>query len=181
MKDTLYYQNKLRCILSNEFTGQPDVDNETLIEFGYDAVEQGEYRRAFHLFSIGFRLQGNDPDLLNGMGITLCEMGKLKFSKNILLAAERKYPNHAITLANLAGVYWEECDYDRAIYFYTRALKCDPALIEVHFNIINLYYEKGDLFMAYISCLNLLTIDPDNEQAQELRDDIILNLGISLF
>jgi hypothetical protein len=32
--------------------------------------------------------------------------------------------------------------------------------------------------MAYIACLNLLKIEPDNPQALELRDDIIIKPGI---
>ena len=54
-------------------------------------------------------------------------------------------------------------------------------MLETHFNLINLYYEQGHLFTAYIACQNLLDIYPDNIQAKETMDDIILDMGISVF
>jgi hypothetical protein len=35
--------------------------------------------------------------------------------------------------------------------------------------------------MAYIACLDLLKIYPENIQAKEIRDDIMMDMGISIF
>ncbi len=180
MKDIKTYKEKIKRILTSEELTEFNKDTSSLIDFGYEYVELGDYKRAFKLFSLGARLNGSDPDILNGLGISLCEMGKFRASRLILEKALELYPDDSITLANLAGVCWEEYDIDMAIYYYTKSLEVDPSIQETHFNLINVYYEQGDLFMAYISCLNLLKIFPGNESAIELRDDILLNLGLSV-
>lgn len=181
MKDIKRYNERLKKILTTEELSIFRKDRYSLIDFGYEYVDIGQYRKAFELFSIGVKLNGTDPDILNGIGISLCELGRFKSSVAILEKAVLAYPDDAIILANLAGVYWEICAYEKAIYYYNRSLALDPEIGETHMNIINLYYEMGDLFMAYISCLNYLKIAPEDRQALELRDDIILNLGISMF
>jgi len=180
MKDIKRYNDRIKRLLTTEEFREYKKDASSLIDFGYDYIEIGDFKRAFKLFSMGARVNGSDPDILNGLGIVLCELGRLKASRAILEKAVTLYPDDSITLANLAGVYWEEGDFDHALFFYARALKTDPSILETHFNLINLHYEQGDLFMAYIACMNLIELHPDNQQAIEMRDDIILNLGLTL-
>jgi Tfp pilus assembly protein PilF len=180
IKDNKRYNEKLKRILTNEELNIFKLDKYSLIDFGYDCVDVGEYKKAFQLFSIGMKLNGYDPDILNGLGIALCELGRLKASTHILKKAVTLYPNDAITLANLAGVYWEMMEFEKAIFYYNKSLTTDPSIDETHFNLINLYYETGDLFMAYIICLNFLNIKPGDKEAIELRDELILNMGITI-
>jgi len=180
MKDIKRYNDRIKRLLTTEEFREYKKDTSSLIDFGYDYIEIGDFKRAFKLFSMGARVNGSDPDILNGLGIVLCELGRLKASRAILEKAVTLYPEDSITLANLAGVYWEEGDFDQALFFYASALKADPSILETHFNLINLHYEQGDLFMAYIACMNLIELHPDNQQAIEMRDDIILNLGLTL-
>lgn len=180
MKDNKRYTDKIKRLLTTEEFREYKKDTASLVDFGYDYIELGDFKKAFKLFSMGARLNGSDPDILNGLGIVLCELGRFKASRSILERAAGLFPDDSITLANLAGVYWEEGDFERALYFYGKSLKADPTILETHFNLINLYNEQGDLFMAYIACMNLIEQHPDNQQAVEMRDDIILNLGLTL-
>jgi tetratricopeptide (TPR) repeat protein len=152
-----------------------------LIDTGYEYVEMGEYDKALRLFSIGAMLDSSDPDILNGLGITLCEMGKFEKSKQVLERSIRLNPNDAVTLANLAGVCWEMGKPEQAIYHYNKSLEASQDIEEIHFNLINLYIETGALFMAYISCLNFIERFPDDGEARELMEEIILNLAISMY
>jgi len=181
MKDKRIYVNRLFRILTKEEIGEYKKDKSSLIDLGYEYLELGEYKKAFQIFSMDIRLNGSDPDSLNGIGVSLCEMGRLKTSKTVLEKAVELYPDDAITLANIAGVYWEEGDIGKSIHYYSKSIEFDNSIFETHFNLINLYYEQGFLFMAYIACLNVLNIYPDNLQAKEIRDDIILDMGISIF
>ena len=181
MKNNVKYINKLRKILTHDEFDEFIHDKEFLIDLACSYLEVEDFKKAFKIFSLGFRLIGHDPDILNGIGVTLCELGKLNVSKQMLDIALELYPDDAITMANLAGVYWERIDFDKAIYYYNKSLELDPTIVESRLNLINLYYEKGDLFMAYIAALDLLKIDPDNVQGIEIRDDIIIDLGISVF
>ena len=180
MNDNKKYSEKLKRLLSSEEFINFKMDNSTLVELGYECVELGDYKRAFHLFSAGVRFNGPEPDILNGLGISLCELGRLRTSKIVLEKAVSMYPRDAITLANLAGVCWEIGDYDTAIYFYHKAIKSDPSIIESHINLVNLFYEKGEIFMAYVTCLELLRFHPENLEGSELLNELLLNMGLAL-
>ncbi len=150
-----------------------------LIDRGYEYINIGEYKKAFNLFKVGAKADRSDPDILNGMGICLCEMGLLKEARQVLEYAIEKNPDDPVIYANIAGVLWEEMDYDKAIYYYNRSIEIDPEIEETFFNLINLYIETGSLFMAFMECNKFMSTFPDNKEAIELQEDIILNLGIS--
>jgi tetratricopeptide (TPR) repeat protein len=152
-----------------------------LIDTGYEYVEMGDYDKALRLFSLGAMLNSADPDILNGLGITLCELGKYKKSKQVLERSIRLNPDDAVTTANLAGVCWEMGEPEQAIYYYNKSLEINRDIEEIHFNLINLYIESGALFMAHISCINFMERFPEDEEAKELMEEIILNLAISMY
>ncbi len=156
-------------------------DRYKLIDRGYEYVESGDYHQAYRLFCMGTSLDNTDVEILNGLGIALCELGKLDESRQVLERAARLHSDDAITFANLAGVYWEVENYDLAIYFYNRALKIDSEVEETYFNLINLYIEIGALYMAFIVCCEYIEKFPEDDEARELMDDIILNLAISVY
>jgi tetratricopeptide (TPR) repeat protein len=181
MNDKKKYLNKLTRILTREELGKFLIDTDSLIDTGYKYLELEEFKKAFKIFSMIIRINGIDPDSLNGLGVALCELGRLKTSKTVLEKTVELYPDDAITLANIAGVYWDEGEIDKAVYYYSKSLDFDKSITETHLNLINLYYEQGNLFIAYIACLNLLKLFPDNVQALETRDDIIIDLGMCIY
>ena len=83
-------------------------------------------------------------------------------------------------MANLAGTCWEQDNIEEAIFYYTKSIDLDSEIEETHLNLVNLYMEIGALFMAFIACNRCIEIFPDNEEARELMDEIILSLGLSL-
>ena len=180
MKNQRLYIKKLKKILTKDEFIEFRIDKDALIDLGCSYMEIEDYKKAFKIFSIGLKLIGYDIDILNGIGVSLCELGKFRVSKSVLEIANDLFPEDATTLANLAGVYWERGDLPLAIYNYNKSLKKDSSIIETHLNLINLYYEQGDLFMAYISTLNLLNIYPNDDQALAIRNDIIVDLGMSV-
>ncbi|MCX7678295.1 MAG: tetratricopeptide repeat protein [Spirochaetes bacterium] len=181
MNDIKRYNERLKKILSPEELTIVRKDRYRIIDFGYEYVDIGQYRKAFELFNIGVKLNGYDPDILNGLGITLCEMGRFKSALTILKKAVQLYPHDALILANLGNVYWEICEYEKALYYYYKSLRLNPSISEIYYNIISVYYEMGEFLMAYIACLQYLEKFPPDEQIIELRNDILINLGISLF
>ena len=178
MNDKKKYLSKLTRLLTREEYGNFLDDTDSLIDTGYKYLELEEFKKAFKIFSMIIRINGIDPDSLNGLGVALCELGRLKTSKAVLEKTVELYPDDAVTFANIAGVYWDEGEIEKAIYYYSKSIDCDKSITETHLNLINLYYEQSSLFMAYIACLNLLNIYPDNDQAKEIRDDLIIDLGM---
>jgi tetratricopeptide (TPR) repeat protein len=150
-----------------------------LVDTGYEFIENGKYLEAFKLFKLGALIDNRDIDILNGLGISLCEMGHLEESLKILILADETMPEDAITLANIAGVYWELNEYDMAIHYYTKSIEADSDLDESYYNLVNLYMEKGATYMAFLTCQELLQLNAGNEEAQDLMSEIILSLAIS--
>ena len=183
MKENTRYNLKDKLIKesfhdSDEFLKLRDNPGK-LIDKGYEYIDSGDYKKAFKLFTLGAKTDRTDPDLLNGLGICLCEMGKLNEAKQVLEYAIEKNPDDPVIYANIAGVLWEQMEYDMAIYYYNKSLEIDPGIEETCFNLINLYIETGSLFMAFIECNKFMKAFPDNKEALVLQEDIILNLGIS--
>jgi tetratricopeptide (TPR) repeat protein len=67
-----------------------------LIDKGYDYIEQCEYTKAFKVFTLGAVEDKTDPDILNGLGICLCEMGMLEEAKKILDYAIQIHPDDPV-------------------------------------------------------------------------------------
>lgn len=164
----------------NDDFAQYRNDHFLLIDRGYECVENGDLDNAFKLFTLGASLDNSDPEILNGLGITLYEMGKINESRVVLERAVRLNPDDAITYANLAGSCWELEDYEKAVFYYAKSIEKDDNIEETHFNLINCYIEIGAIFMALIACKKFLDLFPDNPEGKELMFDIILNLGISM-
>ncbi|MCP4131638.1 MAG: tetratricopeptide repeat protein [bacterium] len=186
MKDN-QKQSSLKELLTKETTFEPDQfaelndDQVVLIDRAYEYIEIGEYKQALKLFTMGIAINDADPDILNGLGITLSELGMLQESKLILEKAARLNPDDAAILSNLAGVCWDQNDPDKAIYYYNKSIELEPDAEEAYFNLIYLYMETGSLYMAFINCINFQKEFPHNEEAGDLLGEIILNLGISMF
>lgn len=149
-----------------------------IIDSGYDAVEKGDFETALARFSEGAAIDNQDTEILNGLGLTLCELGRLGEARGILHRAERIEPKDPITYANLAGVYWDLEEFDRAIFYYSEALKLNPSLEDIHFNLINLYMEIGYFYIAYTTALNFVDMFPANEEIKEVMEDIMINLAL---
>ena len=152
-----------------------------LIDRAYELIHEENFDHAYRLLCMGLEDDDQDPDLLNGLGVVLCEMGRLNDSMLILHRAIRYNPDDAVTFANLAGVCWELEMFDRAIYYYTKSLETDPEIEDVYFNLINLYLEIDSIFMAFITCISYSENFPESLDAKELLEDIILNLGLMMF
>ena len=158
-----------------------EEEHNLLIDRGYEYVEQGNLDKALEIFSWGIHIDDSDPDSLNGLGITLYEMGRFKASRFVLEKAALLHPDDPITMANLAGTCWEQGNFEEAIFYYTKSIELDHEIEETHLNLVNLYLEIGALFMAFISCNRCMEIFPDNSEARELMDEIILSMGVSIF
>ncbi|MDR3237264.1 MAG: tetratricopeptide repeat protein [Spirochaetia bacterium] len=156
-------------------------DADPLIEKAYDFIEEENYQKAFELFAFAASIDNENTEILNGLGITLCEMGRLTESLKILERAMRIDDKDPVTFANIAGVYWELEDYERALYYYQRAIDIDPYIEEAHYNIVNLYIDMNALYAALIRCTEFCAKFPKDPEGPELLSNIMLNLAISLY
>ncbi|MBN1531888.1 MAG: tetratricopeptide repeat protein [Spirochaetes bacterium] len=180
-KNSLIHPQNLPQRIEDPIFREMPRDPALIADMAYEFVELGQYQEAYECFCFGISLDDSDPDLLNGLGITLCEMGELEKSRIILERSVRLDPENSITLANLAGVFWEMGQLEQAVYYYRKSLDFDRDIEETHLNLINCYLEMGLLYIALLACIEFRKLFPDHEEGDELLDDIILNLGISLY
>lgn len=171
LRDSFYDSDELMILRNNP---------TRLIDRGYEYIEQGEYSKAFRIFTTGAEIDRTDPDILNGLGIALCELGLLEEARSVLDYAIITNPDDPVIHANMAGVLWEQCEFQNAIHYYVRSIELDPEIEETFFNLINLYMDSGYLFMAFITCRRFLDRCPDHKEGLELMEEIILSMGISL-
>lgn len=155
-------------------------DSDPFIEKAYELIDNEDYQKAFVFLTFLATIDDSNIEILNGLGIVLCEMGRLNEAIRILLKALR-ISEDSITFANIAGAYWEIGEYEKAAYNYRRALDIDPTFHEAHYNIINLYMDMNALYAALIQCKEFCDKFPDDDEGQELMSDIMLNLAISLY
>ena len=177
-KHRLIYE-KLRGMLSREEVDAVESDADHLIDIGFDFVESGEFNKAYDLFIANMQLAGESADAINGLGIALAEMGETHKALRVMEHASALYSDDAITLANLASVYWDLCEFDKAIFFYSRAVNLNPEMIDYHMSLISLYCDKGDILLAYTACCELMQKFPDDEEAQKLQNEILIDLALS--
>jgi tetratricopeptide (TPR) repeat protein len=154
---------------------------DALVDRAYEYLEINEYLSALELLSYCLSSDTEDPEILNGIGVALCELGKLDESKMFLERAIRYHPGDALSYANLAGVYWEFSDYEKAIYCYKKSIDLEPEMSDSYYNLTNLYAEIGLTYMAFITCNEFITKFPDDPEGQELMDDVMLDLALSIY
>jgi tetratricopeptide (TPR) repeat protein len=176
----IFLNENLKKFLSREEIAAVEKDSDELLELGFASVELGDYEKAYNLFMTNMEVNGSSPDGVNGLAISIAELGHMEKALEIMKYAAGLYPNDAITIANLAGIYWEVYEYEKSIYYFNQSLKLNPDLIETHFNLINVYYESGDIYMAYIASCTAVKEFPDDEEAVQIRNDILLDMAISL-
>jgi len=154
---------------------------DAIVEKAYEYLEGNEYLTALRLLSHCLSTDPEDPEVLNGIGIALCELGQLEESRIILERAVRYHPDDALSYANLAGVYWEFEDYEKAIHYYKKSIDLDSEMSDSYYNLTNLYSEIGLTYMAFITCNEFITKFPEDPEGQELMDEVILDLALSMY
>ena len=93
MKNRKVHIEKLIEVMSDkEFWGLINEDSVTdkLIEYGYDYIDEENYKKAFKIFifltrlySQNTKIQDIDIDILNGLGLSLSGLSRFKVSKTI--------------------------------------------------------------------------------------------------
>lgn len=171
------YRERLRRILNTEDVDR--LDSNDIIDFAYDNLEAGQIDNARDLFLINLKTEGNSPDSLNGLAITLCEKGEVAQAMVVIKKAVELYPDDPVTVANMGSIASEAGDFAQAVYHYNRSLEIDPRSVDTHASLIELYMDTGDFGMALITCRTALDLVPGDESLQRLMEDIILEMAIS--
>jgi len=113
-------------------------------------------------------LPGARADVYFGMGCSLDFQGKKQESILEYKKALEINPNHSGALSNLAILYCETRDFDKAEPLFKRALLIDPTDKENLLNLSLLYIEKGEPQNARVLLEKVLKLDPQNPRAKSM-------------
>ena len=72
----------------------------------------------------------------------------------------------AVQAYNRGALYQEKEDWERAIYYYTRALENDDTFVNAFYNLGTVFWEKGDLDLAKDAYLHALQLQPQMMNAR---------------
>ena len=72
----------------------------------------------------------------------------------------------AVQAYNRGALYQEKEDWERAVYYYTRALENDDSFVNAFYNLGTVFWEKGDLDLAKDAYLHALQLQPQMMNAR---------------
>lgn len=88
-----------------------------------------------------------------------------------------RHPDHALTMYNLADVFFQTEDYGQAIDWFTKVLAIDPGNGDVHIDLGRVYQEQG-CYQEALDCFGQgLTIKPYSTRAIALIAEVLLAAG----
>jgi Flp pilus assembly protein TadD len=148
---------------------RPDAADSDVVQLALLLSETGNPKAAVDLLTP--RAAGNDPDLLNALGVALSDSGRepearAQFER--VLAAD---PNDAPALQNLGILALKRGDVSGAEARLTRALALNPKLPLALNTLGVIYAQKSDFEHAVDSWKRAVACDPR-------QYDALLNIGI---
>jgi len=137
---------------------------------------QGDIKGALDLFRHSIRLNPNNPESRNNLGLALCALQQPAGAIPEFQAAIKLYDNPVMD-TNLANAYEQAGQYDDAIKQYYHALASAPRIAIAHCNLGFALMKEGKLDNAIFEFRKALQLDPTLKQAQSYLDQVLQAKG----
>ncbi len=163
--------NKLRAAEQyfNETIALTRKFNEDAVAFGEDLLKNQQSLSATTLFSSVVSKSPKETRMLENI-INICiEHEELPYARKLLKKLIRDFPSNHDLIYQAATVCEMMDDQDDALAHYLTVDKYQFNRTDVKLKIANIYYQKGKVLQADNYLNMVLKIEPDNEQALELR------------
>jgi tetratricopeptide (TPR) repeat protein/ADP-heptose:LPS heptosyltransferase len=121
--------------------------------------------------------RGETADLLNDLGASLAQQGKLDEAIVQFRKALQLQPNHAETHNNLGNAYALHGDLGHAVASYQRAIQFKPDYASAASNLGNARAIQGDLAEAVACYRQALQLQPDYPEGYENLGKVLLKQG----
>jgi tetratricopeptide (TPR) repeat protein len=156
-------------------------DYGILQEMGDCYASVGNYAEAHKCYEKAASLGPDEPGPYVGLGVLALQQNQLDDAEISFRVACRLDANCSKAYAGLAMVAQEKADYKRAFEMYLRSkvihylklyLHMHPGDTSVMFPLAALYMKDGRLEQSQKILLEVLTLDPDNEDAANLLEEV---------
>ncbi|WP_456387376.1 tetratricopeptide repeat protein [Desulfolithobacter sp.] len=122
---TATIRNCRKAILHGSFYGLGSCvvfDHLSLNVSGDHFFDEGDYRQAVREYRLGLRLSPDDTNLLNSLGVALCEMNRLREAGRCFSRVLEQNPDDQMALVNLGYVRRLQGREQEAVAFFEQAL-----------------------------------------------------------
>lgn len=172
--------------MSQNISQESREQAQVIFQNGLSLLQQGKLDEADRLFSEAHKLDSNNVDTLNLLGIRAYQKQDYKCAIDFLSRANFIAPHSDQTLSNLGLVHNALFEYTEALPYFTLAIDCDPNIPETHNNHGNTLRGLGKIDEANKAYERAITIRPNYAEALSNQGVILLEAGkadkaISLF
>lgn len=136
-------------------------------------LQTNQPERSVECLERALRLEPDNPEILNNIGLALRALGRLDDAKAKYEKAVRVNPHHVQALNNLGSLFYELGNWSEAVRWAERALTVNPKDASAHYNLGNALRaqeKRSDAIAHYEHALHL----------QPNYVDALVNLGITL-
>jgi protein O-GlcNAc transferase len=155
-----------------------NIDESSLIFFeGLNLLRAGRAEDADILFAKAIRLDPNNVNVINLLGIRSYQKQDYKNALAFLNRANSLSPNSVETLSNLGLIYYAIREYENALDFFNAALKVKPDIPEIHNNLGNAYKSLHNPKEAKNSYLKAIALRPHYSEALSNYATLLLEEG----
>ena len=141
---------------------------EIPIEYGDFLANTGAYTKAVEQYQRAIELQPDDAELYSKKAFALQMEGKYSDAIDLWSQVLLKEETNEFALSNLAGIYYEQKDYDNAVKFLKNLLSIkdldNTSTIEAKSYLANSYIEAENFDEAKPVIDDLLKINPNNAE-----------------
>lgn len=146
---------------------------ESLVEEADDAYERGELERAQSILEEAYRLEPNNPEIVNKLAYVTAKNGDRLKGIELYERSLELDENDDLTHNAIASLYRAEKAYERAQDHYLKALEIDDTYAQTFYNYGNLLVDMDEVEEARAMYKRALELQSDFTQAREA----LLSLG----
>lgn len=163
--------------MSQNISQEAKEQAQIIFQNGLSWLQQGKPTEADQLFSEAHKLDPNNVDTLNLLGIRAYQKQDYKSAIDFLSRANLIAPRSAQTLSNLGLVHNALFEYTEALPYFILAIECDPSIPEVHNNHGNTLKGLGKIDEANRVHKRVITLRPNYAEALSNQVVLLLETG----
>ncbi len=159
-------------------------------KIGLSYLNSGNNSQALYYLNKAYKINPDDPEILNALGIAYSNVGETEKAKNMLLKAIEKNPDRAETYTNLGALLAKEKQYKQALWYFEKAVEnpnymkkdvaiYNIALIYKHLGNMKLYEENLKKALSYNAFLLPAYISLGELYLKENRYEDALNVFLT--